>query len=159
MGLNDWILALHLLSAFALVAALVLFWILITASRNIDTPGAVVRLSPIARVGVVAVSIGTLGTLVFGLWLAISLEAYQPWDGWVIAAIVLWAVAGATGGRSGKENGRVLERATELQAAGETGPSPELLALNRNRTGLVLHSITTLVVLLLLVDMIWKPGA
>jgi hypothetical protein len=90
--LNDWILALHLLSAFAMVAAVILFWILIVAGWNMDTPGPVLRLGPIARIGVVAVAVGSIGTIVFGLWLAISLEAYQPWDGWVIAALVLWAV-------------------------------------------------------------------
>jgi hypothetical protein len=159
MDLNDWILSLHLLSAFAMVAAIVLFWILIVAGWNVDTPGPVLRLSPIARVGVAAVAIGSVGTIVFGLWLAISLDAYQPWDGWVIAAIVLWAVSGGTGGRTGKEYNRAPERAAELQAEGHTGPDGELLALNRTRTGLLMHSVTTLAVLLLLVDMIWKPGA
>ena len=159
MELNDWILALHLLSAFAIVGAIVLFWILIVAGWNMDTPGPILRLTPIARVGVVAVSIGSVGTIVFGLWLAISLEAYHPWDGWVIAAIVLWAVASGLGGRTGKEYNRTPERAKELEEAGQTGPSPELLALNRTRTGLLLHSLTTLALLLLLIDMIWKPGA
>jgi hypothetical protein len=157
--LNDWILALHLLSAFAMVGAIVLFWIIIVAGWNLDTAGPVLRLSPVARVGVVSVAIGSVGTIVFGLWLAISLEAYHPWDGWVIAALVLWAVAGGTGGRSGKEFNRAAERARELQAAGSTGPSAELLALNRTRTGLTMHSVTTLAVFLLLIDMIWKPGA
>jgi hypothetical protein len=157
--LNDWILALHLLSAFAMVGAVVLFWILIVASWNVDTPGPVLRLTPVARVGVAAVTIGSIGTIVFGIWLAISLEAYQPWDGWVIAAIVLWAVAGGVGGRSGKVFNLAPERAAELQGAGQTGPDAELLALNRSRTGLIMHSVVTLAVLLLLVDMIWKPGA
>jgi hypothetical protein len=157
--LNDWILALHLLSAFAMVAAVVLFWVLIVAGWNMDTPGPVLRLGPVARVGIVAVTIGSIGTIVFGLWLAISLDAYQPWDGWVIAAIVLWAVAGGAGGRTGKEYNLAPERATELQAAGQTGPDAGLLALNRTRNGLILHSVTTIAVLLLLIDMIWKPGA
>ena len=103
MELNDWILALHLLSAFAMVGAVVLFWILIVGElerRHSRVPS--LRLSPVARVGVAAVTIGSVGTIVFGLWLAISLEAYQPWDGWVIAAIVLWAVAGGVGGALGQ---------------------------------------------------------
>jgi hypothetical protein len=156
---NDWILALHLLSAFAMVGSVVLFWILIVAGWNMDTPGPVLRLGPIARVGVAAVTIGSIGTIVFGLWLAISLEAYQPWDGWVIAALVLWAVAGGAGGRTGKEYNRAPERAAKLQTEGQTGPDPELLALNRTQAGLLMHSVTTLALLLLLIDMIWKPGA
>ena len=159
MELNDWILALHLLSAFAMVGANVLFWVLIVAGWNLDTPEPIVRTSPIARLGVVIVSIGSVGTIVFGLWLAISLEAYQPWDGWVIAALVLWAIAGGLGDRTGREYNRAVIRARELLGAGETGRSAELLALNQTRRGLLFHSLTTFTLLFLVVDMIWKPGA
>jgi len=47
----------------------------------------------------------------------------------------------------------------ELQSAGRTGPDPELAALNTASTGMVVQALTTLVVLLILIDMIWKPGA
>ena len=49
---------------------------------------------PLARVGTALVMIGISGTIVFGVWLAISLDRYQLWDGWIIAALVLWAVGG-----------------------------------------------------------------
>jgi uncharacterized membrane protein len=159
VSLDDWILALHLLSAFAFVGALVLFTILIVASRNIDTPGATVALAPVGRVGTIAVGVGGLGTIVFGVWLAISADRYQVWDGWVIAAIVLWAVAAGVGARAGKEYEQALHRARELQSAGETGASSELLALNRTSRGLLLHTIASVTSLLILIDMIWKPGA
>jgi hypothetical protein len=107
----------------------------------------------------VAVSAGTIGTLVFGLWLAISLDAYHPWDGWVIAAIVLWALTGATGNRTGTEYNAARDRALELSEAGSIGPSADLLQMNRTRRGIVFHALTSLFVLLLLIDMIWKPGA
>jgi uncharacterized membrane protein len=157
--LNDWLLALHLLSAFAFVAALVLFTVLIVASRDIDTPGPVVALAPVGRVGNVIVAIGSLGTIIFGVWLAISDERYQVWDGWVIAAIVLWAVGSGIGARAGKEYELALHRARELQASGETGPSSELLALNRTSRGLLFHTIASIALLLVLIDMVWKPGA
>jgi hypothetical protein len=89
----------------------------------------------------IAVAAGSIGTLVFGVWLAISLDAYQVWDGWVIAAIVLWAIAFETGRRSGEV------------VAGDV-PSAEA----RSRA-LVLHGVSSLAILLLLIDMIWKPGA
>ena len=47
----------------------------------------------------------------------------------------------------------------ELERAGQTGPNAELLALNRTQNGLVLHTIGSLLLLLILIDMIWKPGA
>jgi hypothetical protein len=159
VSLDDWILALHVLSAFAFVAGVVLFWVLIVAVRRMDTPDQTIGIAPIVSVGNAAVGVGAGGTIVLGIWLAISLDAYQPWDGWVLAAIVLWILATATGQRTGVEYLRGYTRAQELEASGETGSSGELLALNRTSRGLFLHALTSAIVLLLLIDMIWKPGA
>jgi hypothetical protein len=159
VSFDDWILALHMLSAFALVAALVLFWILIVAVRNYDTAAPTIAMGRVATVGSAVVGAGIGGTIVFGVWLAVSLDAYQVWDGWVIAAIVLWAIAAGTGGRAGKEYARGFDRARELEAAGQSGPNAELLALNRTSQGLLFHTISSAVTLLILIDMIWKPGA
>jgi hypothetical protein len=159
VSLNDWILALHLLSAFALVGALVLFWILIVAIRRTDLPDVTVGMTPVARIGNVVVGIGTLGTIVFGVWLAISLDAYQIWDGWIIGALVLWAISVETGRRSGVEYTNAMKKAEELRASGQTGPSAELWAMNRTPNGVLMHTATSVVVLLILLDMIWKPGA
>jgi hypothetical protein len=159
VSLDDWILALHVLSAFAFVAGVVLFWVLIVAVRRMDTPDRTIGIAPIVSVGNAAVGVGAGGTIVFGIWLAISLDAYQPWDGWVLAAIVLWIFAAATGQRTGAEYLRGYTRAQELEASGQTGPNGELLALNRTSRGLFLHALTSAIVLLLLIDMVWKPGA
>ena len=159
MSLDQWILALHVLSAFALVAALVLFWVMIVAVRRTDTPEGTIRMAPVAKVGNAAAGIGGVGTIVFGIWLAFSVGGYDIWDGWIIAAIVLWFVATGVGGRTGKEYMAGMKKAEELQAAGQTGPSTELLAINRTQRGIVLHAVGSLVTLLILIDMIWKPGA
>jgi uncharacterized membrane protein len=159
VSFDDWILALHVLSAFAYVAGVVLFWVLIVAIRRTDTPDGTIRMRPVSRVGIVSVGIGGVGTIVLGIWLAFSVGGYDIWDGWIIAAIVLWAIAGALGGRTGAEYTAGLNKAEELRAAGQNGPSAELLAVNRTQRGLVLHSIVTVVLVLILVDMIWKPGA
>jgi hypothetical protein len=159
VSLDQWILALHVLSAFALVAALVLFWVMIVAVRRTDTPQGTIRMAPVAKVGNVAAGIGGMGTIVFGVWLAFSVGGYDIWDGWIIAAILLWFVATGIGGRTGKEYMAGMKKAEELQGAGQTGPSEELLAINRTQRGLVLHTVASLVTLLILIDMIWKPGA
>jgi hypothetical protein len=159
VSLDDWILALHLLAAFAFVAAIAGFWGMIAAGWNARLPRevlAIFRLNPFLQV---LVGVGAAGTLVFGLWLAISLDAYQPWDGWVIAAIVLWLIAGAAGGRAGPEYERARSRAEQLAAQGRDDANDELTVLIRTRQGLVMHSLATLAALLLLADMIWKPGA
>jgi len=157
--LDDWILALHVLSAFAYVGGIVLFWILVVAVRRVDLPEATIRMEPIVKVGNAAVGVGAGGTIFLGIWLAISLDAYQVWDGWVIAAIVLWAISLATGQRTGAAYMQGMTKAQELQASGQTGPSAELLALNRTSNGALMHFATTVVVVLILIDMIWKPGA
>jgi uncharacterized membrane protein len=157
--LDDWIIALHVLSAFTYVAAIVLFWVLIVAVRRLDTPDATIAMGPVSRLGTVAVGIGGVGTLVFGIWLALSVGDYDLWDGWIIAAIVLWAIAGALGQRTGVEYTRGVRKAIELRDAGQAGSNAELLAANRTSTGLLLHAGVTVAVLLILIDMIWKPGA
>jgi hypothetical protein len=156
---TSWLLALHLLSAFALAGSMALFWYLIVASRNVDTPEATIAMGPMASVGTNVVRAGSVGTLVFGIWLAIRLDHVQVWSGWIIAAIVLLVIAAAAGSRSGAEYERAMRKAEELDAAGQTGPSAELLALNRTSRGLWFHTIASVAVFLILVDMIWKPGA
>jgi uncharacterized membrane protein len=159
VSLDDWVAALHVLSAFAYVGGIVLFWILIVAVRQIDTPGETIRMEPIVKVGNAAVGVGGVGTIVLGIWLAFALDSYAIWDGWIIAAIVLWAVAGAFGQRTGVAYLRGMTKAKELEAAGQRGASAELLALNRTSNGVLLHALASASVLLILLDMIFKPGA
>jgi uncharacterized membrane protein len=155
----DWLLFLHVFSAFALVAALTLYTVLIVSVWNKDVPGDVARLFSLQRVGDVLVGVGSIGVLVFGIWLAIDVKGYELWDGWIIAALVLWFVMGALGSRTGKIYKAVRDRARALVREGDNAPSAELRALVQNRQGLWLHAASVLVVLLLLIDMIFKPGA
>jgi hypothetical protein len=157
--LDDWIIALHVLAAFAFVAGIVLFWVLIVAVRKTDTPEGTIRMEPVVKVGNIATGIGAGGTIVFGIWLAFSVGDYDIWDPWIIAAIILWMATGAVGGRTGKAYMAGMNKAQELERAGQTGPNAELLALNRTHNGLVLHTIASVLLLLILIDMIWKPGA
>jgi len=159
MTFDEWILALHVLSAFALVAGTIVFWVLIVAVRKTDTPEDTIRMGPVVKVGNAATGIGAGGTIIFGIWLAFSVGAYDIWDGWIIAAIVLWVISLATGQRTGVAYMQGMTKAQELQSAGQSGPSSDLVALNRTSNGVLLHALTTLVLLLILIDMIWKPGA
>jgi len=126
----DWLLFLHVTAAFFLVITVV---VLSAPALGYATDK---RLLTIATV---AWGIGGLGTILFGIWLAIYVKAYEVWDGWVIAAIVLWA--GAT------ELGRRAETGFN---AGEGEPARARAAM--------FHWLRTGVVILLLIDMIYKPG-
>ena len=119
MELADWLLALHLIAASLLSGALVLFTVLIVAGWKVDTPSGNARMMGVAKGGTVAVTLGSLGAIIFGVWLAIDIDGYKIWDGWVLAAIILWAIAVETGRRGGEHYNALGKRAQELVAAGE----------------------------------------
>lgn len=80
--------------------------------------------------------VGGLGTLVLGIWLALYLDEYDFFDGWILGAIGLWAIATGLG-----------DAVRRRLADGETAAVSTM------------HWLRTLAVLGLLVLMIWKPGA
>jgi uncharacterized membrane protein len=159
VSFDQWMLALHVLSAFSLVAGMILFWVLIVVGRRTDTPGDTLRLGPVAKVGNATVGIGLGGTIILGVYLAFAVDGYAIWDGWILAALVLWFVGAALGRRTGAAYMEGPRKAQELEAAGQTGPNAELLALNRTSRGVLFQALTSAVVLLIIIDMIWKPGA
>jgi hypothetical protein len=159
VGFDQWMLALHVLAAFSLVAGSTLFWVLVVAIRRIDTPDDTLRLGPVAKVGNATIGIGMGGTIILGIYLAFAVDGYAIWDGWIIAAIVLWVIGAALGRQVDEAYRQGPRKALELKGAGENGPNAELLALNRTSRGVLLHALTSAVLLLILIDMIWKPGA
>jgi hypothetical protein len=155
---DDWILSFHVLSAFAMVGAMVVFWIMIVALWGTDSTTRVASLMRVSQVGTVLVAVGSLGTIVFGVWLSISLDAFNLWDGWVIAAIVLWAIGVELGRRAGALYGEAGNEAARLARDG-TETSPLVAETFRASRGLQFHAASSVVILLILIDMIWKPGA
>ena len=118
-GVTDFILFLHVLAAFMLVATVVM--------------SSAIALGAAAPARVAWISdrlwdVGGIGTLVLGIYLAVDIDGYDLLDGWILAAIVLWVVA-------------------------------TFLALRAREQLVPWHWLRSLVVLLLLIDMIWKPGA
>jgi uncharacterized membrane protein len=137
----DWLLFLHVLSASLLVGALAYFWALVIATRpGRSLFGGAVAVS-LARPATVAVSVGIAGTLIFGIWLAIDVDGYELWDGWILASLALWVVGTGAGERSGRA----------LTPVGDVYPAW--------RRGVLLHTVASVAALLILVLMIWKPGA
>lgn len=103
MELYDWLLFLHVLSAFILVASVTALWALVFATR----PGAeALDAGAAERFGAIAgplAGVGMMGTIVFGVWLALDLDVYGIFDGWIVSSLVLWAVGGWSGDRAGRE--------------------------------------------------------
>jgi heme A synthase len=156
--LNDWILALHLLSAALLVGAEVIFGAMIATLWRENSTVRVDSFFRVSQIGTVMVSAGSIGTLVFGLWLSISKDPYDPWDGWIVAALILWAITGGVGTRAGKAYGAAGAEAHRLAAEG-TPTSREVGETFGPSQAFKLHVVSNVAILLLLIDMIWKPGA
>jgi hypothetical protein len=147
------------LSAFVLVAAEVLFTFLIAWLWKRDVPSDIARVSGISRLGNALVGVGAGGVLVLGIVLAFEADSYAIWDPWIVAAIVLWLVWAELGRRTGKVYDAAGARARALVDEGRDEPNPELGAMFRSRAGLWFHTASVAVVVLLLLDMIYKPGA
>lgn len=152
------LLFLHVLTAFALVAAFVMFWATIAATWRTDRVATAVAAARVARPANVLVVLGTLGTLVLGVWLTIYVDRYELWDAWILGALVLWAVGTETGRRAGVEFERANDVVARLAAEGHDEPTDELRALLRSRKALLLYSISSAAVLGILALMIFKPG-
>ena len=134
--MHDTLLFLHILCAFLLISAIVMY-------------SAFVLGGPVSRrsLGVAAVlsAVGGMGVLLFGIWLAIYDEGVEPWDGWVIAAVLIWAA------------GFAMSSQSEAALKAGVGEEPASVPIPSRAT--LFHWAAATMVVLLLIDMVWKPGA
>jgi hypothetical protein len=150
----QWMLALHLLAAFALGTSLVLFAVLVYVGRRLQTLDDTRVLFRIAPVGNVLVMAGSGLVLVLGLILAFDGQGLHIYDGWIIAAIVLFVALAFVGSRTGAYYSEVEKAA----GSGDPGAEADVLARLRAPTDATLHLATVALFLLIALDMIVKPG-
>jgi uncharacterized membrane protein len=155
---SDWLLALHVLAAFALIAALVLFSAVMVASWAVDRPQPAIAYSRVGAVGNPLVGAGAGLALLLGIVLAIDNDDYQIWDAWILVSIALWVIGAATGSRVGAHYAGAQDLAQRLAGGGDE-PSSELAATFSDRRVATLHAITVAAFTIILVLMIFKPGA
>jgi hypothetical protein len=130
----DTLLFLHVLAAFLLAIGVVIY-----SSFVLGSPVN----GPTRTVGEALWGIGGLGTIVLGIWLALYLDGYELWDGWIIAAIVLWLAATGTG--------QPVSMAFR--------PRGDDSAIAVDQRVVLMHWLRVILVVALLVVMVWKPGA
>ena len=123
----DWLLFFHLIAVFLLGVTVVIYS---AVALGATTPGRTLFVADRCW------DVGGLGTLIFGIWLALNVDQYDFFDGWILLAIALWLVATGLGQNAQR---RVASGATTAVAS--------------------MHWLRTLVIIGLLVVMIWKPGA
>jgi uncharacterized membrane protein len=153
----DWLLMIHVTGAFLLVGGGAAAAILNLRARYAERPSEIALLMMlIQRVAVPAIGVGAITTLVIGIWL-VHHAGYSYGTFWVWAAIVLWFVATGLGGRGGRYQARAGHEAARLAKEGDEA-TPELRALVRDPVGNALSYGSGLVLVLVLILMIWKPG-
>ena len=133
----------HVLAAFLLFGGVVMF-------------SAFVLGAPADRrsrlVAEILWGVGGIGTLALGVWLALYVKGYKIYDGWIIAAIVLWFLANATG----SQTSRALRPAGD-DGSGAGGGGGAAVAIGSRAA--TMHWLRTVIVVALLVVMVYKPGA
>jgi uncharacterized membrane protein len=130
----DALLFIHVLAAFFLAVGVVIYSAFVLG-------GPVNR--PTRVVAEILWGVGGFGTLVFGIWLALNRPEYEIWDGWIIAALILWVLATGSG----------------AQASRGVQPVGDDSAVAVDRRTQFAHWMRVLYVVALLVVMVWKPGA
>jgi uncharacterized membrane protein len=134
----EWLLFLHVTGAFAVLATVVVYGALVAGA------GAPAQLrGRFLRLGSVLFLIGAVLTLVFGIWLAIDDDQYAIWDAWIIAALVLWAVAGGVEQR--------FRRSFNARRTADGATRP--------RDASIMYGLLAAVIVAFLLLMITKPGA
>jgi hypothetical protein len=130
----DVLLALHLLSA-----AIAFVTVLMFSAWAVGAPATRVHFA----VADWAWNVSGAGLVVFGIWLALYVDGYELWDGWILGALGLFGAASAFG---------ALARTQALGVVGaEAEPSPRQVT--------AWHWLRTLSVVGILALMVWKPGA
>ena len=157
MDKTQWLLMLHIAAAFLLVGGSTAAGILNALAIRSERPSEAALLLRLIRYPLPLIFAGVLGTLLFGLWLWHDL-GFGFGTGWIWAALVLWALASALGGRGGRHQEQVREAAEQEAAAGDT-MSGELRARLRDPKALAVNYAAGVATLAVLVVMIWKPGS
>ncbi len=157
MSTYRWLLGLHATGAFLLLGGSIVAAIFNVLARRRERPSEIALFFGLVRVGELGIYAGALLTIVLGLWL-VHEAGYGFGQGWIVASILLWIAGMALGGIGGARLGRAQTLAKRLAAEGDA-PSAELGALVRDRAATALFWGSGGAILLVLVLMIWKPGA
>ena len=89
-----------------------------------------------------------------GIALAIDLDDYEIWDGWILAAIVVWVLLAETGRRFGEASDEARDLVSDPSGTG----TAEVRAVLRSRQAELWYVLSTTALLALLYLMIFKPG-
>ena len=147
----EWLLLLHILAGMVWVGALVLLNVIATlVLRRRDTESATRLIGMLRIVGPATLAPSMIGVLVFGIWLVLDSDVWGFDQGWIVLALLLFAVAFVVG--AGFQS-RSAIAAHEAAASGDVGEA--MRQFGRWAWGM---RLILAVVLVIVWDMVFKPG-
>ncbi len=150
MALEPWIHLLHILSAFVWVGGGFVLSILGARARASKDPNAIAEFGQtLAYLGTRVMTPAVIGTLVFGVWMVLMSSEWNFRQFWVLLAIGLFILAFLIGAVYLGQVGTQLQRLTT-----EAGLNAQAL-LTRWLVG---YRVVLLVLLIIVWDMVFKPG-
>jgi uncharacterized membrane protein len=152
----QWLLMLHVTGAFFLLGGSIVAALLSVLSLRTSRPSEIAQLLGLIRFALPVLLLGSLLTIVLGLWL-VHHVGYSFGAFWVWGAIVLWVAANGLGQMGGKKQEQARKLARQLAGEGD-GESAELRALLRDPVANAMSWGAGVAIYLILVLMIWKPG-
>jgi hypothetical protein len=138
----DTLLFLHLLSAFIAFVTIAVFGAYAFGARIGRADFLLADMSW---------NVSGAGLLIFGVWLALYVDGYELWDGWILGAFALFIAASAFGAFARNEAVAVLDGGGAAEGSGAARADAQRLAL--------WHWLRTLSIVGILALMVWKPGA
>lgn len=147
----------HILGALLLIAGSTVAGVAFEAARRRESPTEIALLLGLTRIGVALVGAGTVLVLAFGLWL-VHLGHWGYDAAWIVAALCLFAAALVLGAIGGQRPKRARKLAVRLAADG-TGATAELRRLLDDRASRAANYLSAVLIVVILVLMVGKPGA
>ena len=147
----------HLIGVLLLVSGAVVAAVAFESGRRREAPSEIALVLGLARIGAIFAALGIVLVPVFGFWL-VDVEDVSTGAGWLVAAFALFVAAAVLGGIGGRAPRHARELATRLAAEGKPA-TPELRALLDDPRARLINYGSGLLILVVLVLMVFKPGS
>ena len=146
----------HLIGVILFFAGAAVAGVVATAAPRRQKPSEIAVILGLARPGAILLGIGGVVLLIAGFYLSGKIDGYgQRWLEVSILLFVIALVAGAWGGR----RSRGVRAYAEGLAERSEGDEATLRAMLSDRTTWVLYWTSVVLSVVVLVLMVWQPGA
>lgn len=146
----------HLIGVILFFAGAAVAGVVTVAANRRRSPSEIALILGLARPGAILLGIGGVVLLIAGFYLSGEIEGFgQRWLEASILLFIISLVAGAWGGRRSRST---REYAVALAERGQ-GDEATLHAKLEDRLTSVLHWASVVLAVLVLVLMVWQPGA